>query len=176
MESDEEEEARDENKAGKKENDKEDNDDVYEDMNGFHNLFREGVGGVQQKFKGPSSGDYKDERDEEKMNGNDSNKKGKLDENQEKSDRDLEEDLMNDMLAQVISAKASSSSTGQKVYVMLTKDKSEHKTLIIWNPKLSWIFVPEILAALLAHAARKTTSLMVLERTSSLTWRGLTRG
>ena len=92
LESDEEEEARDENKAGKKENDKEDNDDVYEDMNGFHNLFREGVGGVQQKFKGPSSGDYKDERDEEKMNGNDSNKKGKLDENQEESDSDLDED------------------------------------------------------------------------------------
>ena len=159
MESDDTEEAGEENKAGKRENDEEDNDDVYEDMDGFHNLFSEGVGGVQQKCKDPSGGDYEDGSDEAKSNGDDSNKKVKLDENQEESDSDLNEDSMNDMLAQVVSAKAFSSSTGQKKYVshsMLTKDKSKHKTLIIWDPKLNWIFVPKILVALLAHTAKKT--------------------
>ena len=61
------------------------------------------------------------------MKGSASNKKGKHDENLEESDGDLDEESMNDMLAQVISVKASSSLTGQKVYgshSMLTKDKS----------------------------------------------------
>ena len=49
MESDKEEEAVDENKAEEKENGEEDDNDVYKDMNGFHNLFGEGAGGVQQQ-------------------------------------------------------------------------------------------------------------------------------
>ena len=68
---------------------------------------------------------------------------------------------MNDMLDQVVSAKVSSGSTEQKVYVshsMLMKERSEHKKLIIQDPKLNWVFVSEILVVLLARAARKTNS------------------
>ena len=79
------------------------------------------------------------------MNGGNCNKKGKWDENLDRSDSDLDDESMNEMLAQIGSAKAYSSSTGQKGYVghsMLTKDKIEHKTLIIWDPKLNWILYP----------------------------------
>ena len=79
-----------------------------------------------------------------KMKNNNGNcsKKGKRNKNLDESDSDLDlvEDSMNDILAQVVSAKASSSSTGQNVYVshsMLTRDRSKHKTLIIWDPKLN---------------------------------------
>ena len=65
------------------------------------------------------------------MKGCNSNKKGKRDEDLDKNDSDLDDKSMNDMLVWVVSVKASSGSTGQKVctsHFMLTKDRSEHKT------------------------------------------------
>ena len=151
LEYEEEEEAEEKNKERKRKNEEEDNNDGYGDKYGFNNLLDESVGGVKQKDKGPSGGDNEDESDEGKMKGGASNKRSRRDENLEESDSDLDEDSLNDMLAQVVNTKASSSSTGQMVYVshsMLTKDKSEHKALIIWDPKLNWIFVPKILVVL----------------------------
>ena len=58
-------------------------------------------------------------------------KKSKQHENLNESDGDLDDESTNNMLAQVVSVKASSGSTGQKVctsHFMLTKDRSEHKT------------------------------------------------
>ena len=51
------------------------------------------------------------------MNGGNCNKKVSRMKLLDKSDSDLDEESMNDMLVQVVSAKASSSSTGQKVYI-----------------------------------------------------------
>ena len=50
-----------------RENDNEVDDDMHEDMNGFHNLFGKGIGGAQQHYKDPSGGDYKDGSDDKKL-------------------------------------------------------------------------------------------------------------
>ena len=106
------------------------------------------------------------------MNGDDSNKKGKLEENQEESDSVLYEDLTNDMLAQVVSVKASSSLTGGKVYVshsMLTKDKSE-QDIDHFGSQVKLDFCPQDSGSLTCSRSQKKTYFMVLKRTSLLTW------
>ena len=73
--SDEEEEDGAEDKEEERENDEEDDDEDHERIPEFDNASNKGIGGLEQKDKGPSCDDVEDEGDEEKMKGGNSNKK-----------------------------------------------------------------------------------------------------
>ena len=106
------------------------------------------------------------------MSGSRTNKEGKQDKYLDKSGNEDGDDSMDDMLNQVISAIAPRGLSGLKVYVSYpfpTQDGKYFKTTFIWDPKFNWILVPKIMTALVGHAARNTTSSMVLSWNASFT-------